>query len=232
MSSRPEKLKGRFKRGEAAPEMRKVARQIIKKKGVAGLSFRTLAAELQLSHSAPLHHFGTIAGLLGAIAAEAFTELTHELKDDRESYEPSDEALARLAVRYASWARDNSNLYKAIHSPDLWDAVQAGRAPTKGRQNPPGRLARDRAMPSIVEANDARELAFHEFVQAAESDPSLRKRKKGKLSPEPVEVARMVTTLVDGYLFQLFNEFSLTNPPSDEIRKLVGLALRGVQSAP
>ncbi len=83
-------------------------------------------------------------------------------------------------------------------------------------------------MPAVVEANDARELAFHEFVQAAECDPSLRKR--GKLATEPIEVARMVTTLVDGYLFQLFNEFSLTNPPSDEVKKLVQLALRGAQS--
>jgi len=228
MSSTAGKPKGRFKRGEAAPKMQKVARQIIRKKGVAGLSFRALADELQLSHSAPLHHFGTIAGLLGAVADEAFSELAGELEEERESHKASKETLSRLAVRYATWARNNSNLYKAIHSPDLWDAVQARRAPVMGRQNPPGRLARGRAKPYVEKATGARELAFKEFLLAAESD--LARMNKGTPAPKPVDVARMVTTLVDGYLFQLFNEFGLSDPPPDEVKKMVQLALSGVRA--
>jgi AcrR family transcriptional regulator len=228
MGSASSKSRPRGKRGEAAPEMRRAARQIIERQGVSSLSFRALAAELQVSHSAPLHHFGTIAGLLGSVAAEAFAELASELKNERETREPSDETLARLAHGYASWARDNANLYQAIHSPALWNAVQGAYAPTQGRQNPPGQSARDRAMPLIEDASNAREMAFAEFVQAAKSDPSLSKQSKP--APRPGEVARMVTTLVDGYLFQLFNEFRLTNPARNEVKKLVQLALRGVQS--
>ena len=83
-------------------------------------------------------------------------------------------------------------------------------------------------MPLIEDASNAREMAFAEFVQAAKNDPSLSKQSKP--APRPGEVARMVTTLVDGYLFQLFNEFRLTNPARNEVKKLVQLALRGVQS--
>lgn len=211
--------------------MRNAARKIIKKQGAAGLSFRALATSLGLSHSAPLYHFGTIAGLLGAVAAEAFAELAGDLEEEREWQPASKETLPRLAQRYASWAMDNRRLYEAIHSPLLWGAVQPGRPRTSpSRQNPPLKSARDRARPWIEEANEAREMAFHEFVQAAMDDPSLANNTR--VTTEPGEVARMVTTLVDGYLFQFLNEYIRRDPPQDEVKKLVGLALRGVQTKP
>jgi len=207
--------------------MRKAARQIIKVHGEAGLSFRTLATKLDLSHSAPLHHFGTFAGLLGAVAAEAFDELAAELGKERESLAATREPLQRLAQRYALWALDNHRLYQAIHSPLLWSATTESRSRTTStRQNPPKRSARDRARPWIREADIARDSAFEEFVLAAMDDLSLGKNKKA--NSDPVLVAQMVTILVDGYLFQFLNEYvRRDNPPRNEVKKLVSLALRG-----
>lgn len=64
-----------------------------------------------------------------------------------------------------------------------------------------------------------------EFVEAAKKFlPS----DSDDQQPEPGEVARMVTTIVDGYLFQLINEKVPSRNPKKEVGSLVRLALKGI----
>src|SRR5438874_830128 len=67
-----------FDRDGAKPVMIAAARKFLKKRPVDALSFRSLAEsnDRRFTPTAPLHHFGSRAGLLGAIADECFRELT------------------------------------------------------------------------------------------------------------------------------------------------------------
>jgi AcrR family transcriptional regulator len=218
----------RFERGDAAPRMRDVARSIIEEQGVSSLSFRTLAKDprLLVSHSAPLHHFHTIAGLLGAVAAEAFDELAHDLRKQRESAPTAAGNIEGLAQQLATFSIKNPRLYHAIHSAELWEAsTEHDEQPMQGRQNPPSASARKRAAKWIKEAVKSRDAAFTEFVAAAEE---LLQASHRQDEFNPVDVARMVTTLVDGYLFQFLNEKVESADPLDDIARLVQLALIGV----
>ncbi len=222
----------RFERGDAAPRMREAAARIIEEQGLSGLSFRALARDeaLGVSHSAPLHHFGTTAGLLGAVAAEAFAELAVELREERASRAPSSRTLERLARRYAAFALRNPHLYLAIHSPELWSVATGRAAPEPERQNPPGTVAREREIPWVEAAVDARNDAFAEFVYAVQDITRAGHVRRGL---QAADVARMITALVDGYLFQVLDEQVAADAPSqmqiDYLGSLVRLALHGVQ---
>lgn len=217
----------RFDRGKAAPQMRDVARKIITQHGLAGLSFRAVAQDLGLSHSAPLHHFGTIAGLLGAVASQAFDELSRDLQAARGPEPPSMKTLVELARTFAGFSLKNPNLYQAIHSADLWAAAAGEYNPIQGK-NSPRKAAHERAERWVTEAIESRDLAFTAFIEA--SDGLLRTGQiKGDL--DPAQIARLVTVLVDGYVFQYLNE-KVDDVPEDVaveyVGQLVSLALRGV----
>jgi AcrR family transcriptional regulator len=55
------------------------AREIIAESGVEGLSLREAARRAGVSHAAPKHHFGNLAGLLAALAVEGFDLLGSEM---------------------------------------------------------------------------------------------------------------------------------------------------------
>jgi AcrR family transcriptional regulator len=55
------------------------AREIIAESGVEGLSLREAARRAGVSHAAPSHHFGNLAGLLAALAVEGFELLGSEM---------------------------------------------------------------------------------------------------------------------------------------------------------
>ena len=232
MAKAQKKRGPRFNRGDAVPKMLRRARRMVSKQGVAGLSFRKLADGMKpkLSHSAPLHHFGAISGLLGAIAGEVFAELADELRAKRESQPAGKETLIAMARHLAAFSLANPSLYQAIHSPVLWEALDELKAPTRGRSITASALARQRARDRWVEqAFHAREAAFHEFVQAA-SD--LLQTAETREEHFEWRIARMVTTLVDGYLFQYLNEKVTDGNSKDEaievLCDLVELALGGV----
>lgn len=53
---------------------------VVAERGVEAVTFRGLAATLDVSHTAPAHHFGTRRGLLTAFAAEGFDVLAEALE--------------------------------------------------------------------------------------------------------------------------------------------------------
>ncbi|MCP4903948.1 MAG: TetR/AcrR family transcriptional regulator [bacterium] len=240
----------KFKRTKAAPAMRDAARRLISKKGLAGLNFRDVAGGVKpkVSHSAPLHHFGTIEGLLGAVASQAFDEIAADLRATRESKPITLDTLVRLAQQLAKFSLDNHRLYQAIHSPKLWAAYSgyfegrtkggSGDKELKNASGPSGkktssrRSSEERATPWLQEAFASRDAAVREFSKAA-SDLGANNQVDPAVKPK--DLARMVTVLVDGYLFQYLNEWvdRKSEKPDPMVIKKVGtivrLALRGAQ---
>lgn len=76
------------------------ARAELAERGLAGVSLRGIARRAEVSHAAPKYFFGDRAGLLTAIAAEGFTELTDRLRAVADAAAPDLGALGRAYVHF------------------------------------------------------------------------------------------------------------------------------------
>jgi len=217
----------RFARREGEPRIRAVVRRLLEEGGAAGLSFRKVASdpELKLSYGAPLHYYGTNAGMIGAVASDVFRELASGLRLQRLAAPPTLNTLVALARCLAVFAIGRQRLYQAAHSRELWNAVLA--AGELDQAESPGGNAKDRSIPWLKGVADSRDQAFEEFVIAAR-DALAQAPAHSPASHE--DLARMVTALVDGYLFQLWNELAEPEQsPVEDITRLVQLALLGLE---
>ncbi|MBO1900390.1 WHG domain-containing protein [Leucobacter weissii] len=79
------------------------------------ISLRELARRTGVSHSAPVHHFGSRQGLLTALAVEGFAGL-HEALSAR------GDGLSELGVSYVTWALAHPGHYAVMWRPRLLDA--------------------------------------------------------------------------------------------------------------
>jgi AcrR family transcriptional regulator len=79
------------------------AEAIIDRNGVDALTLRGAAREAGVSHGAPAHHFGDLAGLLSDVAAAGFVRLRETIEAEAAGAEPEDyvRALGRGYVRFA-----------------------------------------------------------------------------------------------------------------------------------
>lgn len=222
---------------ETARKIQLAAVRLVTDRGLEALSLRTLAEspDLDVTRSAPLHYFGSTLGLLGAIAAYAFEELTalararrqggwtsavHEVVDDTEARareldqrvrgmadhtswwgsEPRSpgESVVQLVLSYAQFGLERPHLYRAMHAAWLWTSVgQHGR-----RQGAMSERTRAKAQPWMQRALVARGAAFNELVLAVRDAQEAGELRAGP----PDEVAHVFTAVVDGYLFQSFED--------------------------
>lgn len=89
-----------YHHGDLPNSLRSAAADVLTERGVAGFSLREVARRAGVSHAAPAHHFGDAAGLLTAVAVEAFQHLTAETEAAIESVDDPVDALARLGRAY------------------------------------------------------------------------------------------------------------------------------------
>ena len=83
--------------------------------GPAALSLRALAAQVGVSHAAPVHHFKDKAGLFTAVATEGFGLLADQLT---EAWEESGEFL-NVGVRYVQFALSHRGHFEVMFRPEL-----------------------------------------------------------------------------------------------------------------
>src|SRR6478736_5907450 len=86
--------------------------------GVASLSLRSIAEELGVSHTAPLHHFGSREGLLNALAAEGFEELRAQLE------KAAERDFLEVGVAYVEFAVSHPGHFAVMYAPELIDLDQ------------------------------------------------------------------------------------------------------------
>ena len=89
------------------------AARVLGSDGPAGLSTRKLAAEVGTSTMAVYTHFGSLPGLVSAVAAEGFARLgAHLAAVPRTDDAQTD--LANIAVAYRTNALENPHLYRVM----------------------------------------------------------------------------------------------------------------------
>jgi AcrR family transcriptional regulator len=107
--------------------------EIISEKGVSALTFRELARRLDVSHTAPRHHFSDKNDLLAAIAADGFEALARAQREASEGVFDPWERWKRIGVAYARFAVDQPSRFRVMFGREL---AEGPGSPLLGYQNP------------------------------------------------------------------------------------------------
>lgn len=90
------------------------------------ITMRGLARRAGVTHSAPVHHFGTRQRLLTTLAIEGFTALADVLADH-------DDDIHTMGNAYVAWALDHPGHYAVMWQPRLLDETSAEFGAARGR---------------------------------------------------------------------------------------------------
>ncbi|MEM5473554.1 TetR/AcrR family transcriptional regulator [Hoeflea sp. AS60] len=89
---------------------------ILREQGLAGLSLRNCAERAGVSHTAPKNHFGNLAGLLTAIAARGYQQLTAHMQRDLSEDASRIERRNAAFQGYVEFALAHPALYELMFS--------------------------------------------------------------------------------------------------------------------
>ncbi|MCB1101017.1 MAG: TetR/AcrR family transcriptional regulator [Kiritimatiellae bacterium] len=92
---------------------------------IQALSLRQVAQKLQVSHTAPYHHFKNKAELIAAIADAGLSRLEAELKAacERSAEAPPREQLRALGMAYIRFAQAHPHYFRVMFRPDLFKEI-------------------------------------------------------------------------------------------------------------
>ena len=105
-----------YHHGDLRRALLDTAAEAIAESGPAALSLRDLARRAGVSHAAPAHHFGDKKGLLTALAAEGFEQLSAALKETR----AATGSFLELGVTYVRFATTHRAHFEVMWRPDLY----------------------------------------------------------------------------------------------------------------
>ncbi|MDP4823137.1 MAG: TetR/AcrR family transcriptional regulator [Aestuariivirgaceae bacterium] len=110
MTSRP------YHHGDLKAALVAAGIDILEAHGIPGLSLRAIAARCGVSHSAPKNHFGSLRGLLTAIAAEGFRRHAAAMREGLGEDATPEARLAAAMQGYADFAQASPALFQLMFS--------------------------------------------------------------------------------------------------------------------
>ena len=122
-----------------------------------------------------------------------------------------------MALSYGVFGLERPHVYRAMHWPSVWAGVAKLSLPDEAEEAGPAAAE----MPWLIEVSDARDRAFVEFmiaVQLGQAAGALRTRWAAR------DAARVLTAVVDGYLFQTLVE--RVGAPFEILRDYLELYIR------
>ncbi|NOX50435.1 MAG: TetR/AcrR family transcriptional regulator, partial [Gammaproteobacteria bacterium] len=87
--------------------------------GLRGFTLRGCARLAGVSHAAPKHHFGDVAGFLTAIAARGFKRLSASLREEIRQAKTLEEEFAATSIAYMRFAEQNPEHFRIMFRCDL-----------------------------------------------------------------------------------------------------------------
>lgn len=108
-------MTGSYHHGRLREAVLAEAAVVIGRSGVSGLSLRSIAETIGVSHAALAHHFGSREGLLNALAVEGFGLL----RDRLHSAVPN--GFLEVGVAYVQFAVEHPGHFAVMYAPDLLD---------------------------------------------------------------------------------------------------------------
>ena len=135
----------------ALPEaLLQAAETVLIRDGLKGLSLRAIAREAGVSHTAPQHHFGDLAGVLSELVAIGHTRLARAMANQAKGKREGRPKRKAIGHGYIDFAMANQELFKLMSRNELLDATR----------------------PSLIEARRASALAMAGVFQIDTPDTS------------------------------------------------------------
>lgn len=106
---------------------------LLEAEGQPGLTLRSLAAKVGVSHTAPKNHFGSLRGLLTAIATEGFIRHAAFMQAGVRAATGRKDRLTAAMQGYVRFARAHPHLFGLMFSAELcdWTDPMLGAAATQ-----------------------------------------------------------------------------------------------------
>ncbi len=116
------------------------AERVLERDGLPGLTLRAVAREAGVSHAAPTHHFGDLAGLVSDLAAIGFRQFNAAMTAASAAGRPLLENAMARAKAYVGYAQAHPGMYGLMFRterldmsrPSLHDAASAAFAGLAG----------------------------------------------------------------------------------------------------
>jgi len=100
-----------YHHGALRDALLRAAERVLERDGLAGLTLRAVAREAGVSHAAPTHHFGDLAGLVSELAAIGFRQFNAAMAAaGATGTMPIEKAMAR-AKAYVAYAQAHPGMY-------------------------------------------------------------------------------------------------------------------------
>jgi AcrR family transcriptional regulator len=100
-----------YHHGALRDALLEAAERVLEREGLAGLTLRAVAREAGVSHAAPTHHFGDLAGLLSELAAIGFQQFNAAMAKAGSAADGSPETGMARAKAYVDYAQAHPGLY-------------------------------------------------------------------------------------------------------------------------
>jgi AcrR family transcriptional regulator len=114
----------RYHHGALHQALLEAAEKVLERDGLQGLTLRAVAREAGVSHAAPTHHFGDLAGLLSELAAIGFRQFNAAMAAaDTSAPLPLLKAMAR-AKAYVAYARAHPGMYGLMFRTERLDMTR------------------------------------------------------------------------------------------------------------
>lgn len=183
----------------AREEILEAARTRLTDEGPEGIRLKSIAADVGISHSAILHHFGSREGLMKALRDDAFDELARDMKQRLERapesgdptldfFETIAEALGAGGIgKLLAWQimvgapPDRASLGRAVFGPEGSGGLVSGLAMTLHRLRTDRALANGDPEPDLYETRSITAMAaFTVLGESIAGDTIMRSADLGR----------------------------------------------------
>jgi AcrR family transcriptional regulator len=108
-----------YHHGDLRGALVRASLELLAEDGLEGLTLRSVARRVGVSHAAPKNHFGELSGLLEAVAAEGFRRLTEAMEAAVMAAPDPLSKLLEAGVAYVAFARRAPGHFRAMFHPRL-----------------------------------------------------------------------------------------------------------------
>jgi len=111
-----------YHHGDLRNALLNAADELLQERGLQGFTLRACARKAGVSHTAPMHHFRDVRGLLGAVAERGFARLADTLRQHLEAARGDlDAEMFATAQAYATFAFTYPEHFRIMFRADLVD---------------------------------------------------------------------------------------------------------------
>lgn len=117
-----------YHHGDLRRALLDAAALLVERDGLGTLSLREVAREAKVSHGAPRHHFGSKAGLLTALATDAFEAMQAAIVEEagKQKDRSPKSFFEAVGLGYVRYAVNHPGMYSLLFRRDLVDPTEEG----------------------------------------------------------------------------------------------------------